>query len=200
MKLYYSTGTCSLAIRIILHELNITCEYIAVNLKTKLTEKGVDFFSINSKGSVPVLQLDNGEVLTENSVIQVYLADTYKATSLLPPLGDFNRYRVLEWLNFDSTDIHKGFSPLFNTNVPQDVKDTVFKPLLRKRLDFLDAHFTNHTFFVGDVFTLPDAYLFVMLRWLKPVGLNLDDWQNLKRFYTDTKLRPAVETALAEEN
>src|SRR5690349_19217638 len=122
MKLYYSKGACSLAVRIIINEIGLQSEYEAVDLKTKKTATGQDFLKINPKGSVPVIQTDEKQILTENAVIQQYLADTNKATQLLPALGNFERYRVLEWLNFISTELHKGFSPLFNPNVPNELK------------------------------------------------------------------------------
>src|SRR5690349_3300917 len=110
MKLYYSKGACSLAVRIALHELGIPCEFEAVDLKAKKTEKGADFFKINPKGAVPTLVLDDHTVLTENAVIQQYLADKQKAFEVLPPVNDMKRYRALEWLNFVSTELHKGCS------------------------------------------------------------------------------------------
>src|SRR5437870_2266196 len=113
MKLYYSKGACSLAVRILINELNISCKYEAVNLKTKETETGKNFYEINPKGAVPTLILENNNVLTENAVIHQYLADQQKAHHLLPNLNDFKRYQVLEWLNFIATELHKGFSPLF---------------------------------------------------------------------------------------
>src|SRR5688572_12009519 len=113
MKLYYSKGACSLAVRIILHEIGAACEFEAVDLATKKTETGMDFLKINPKGAVPTLILDDKAILTENAVIQQYLAEKYHATQLLPPLGDMKRYRVLEWLNFISTDLHKSCGPLF---------------------------------------------------------------------------------------
>src|SRR5689334_13101143 len=108
MKLYYSKGACSLAVRILLHELGIKSEFEAVDLKTKRTETNADFLKINPKGAVPTLTTDKQEILTENAVILCYLADEYKAIELLPAPGNFKRYRVLEWLNYVATEIHKG--------------------------------------------------------------------------------------------
>ena len=128
MKLFYARGACSLATRILLNEMGIPVDYEAVNLKTKKTETDSDYLALNPKGVVPALQLENGVVLTENAVIMQYLADHYQATNLLPALDDFNRYRVLEWVNFITTDLHKGFSPLFNPQVPEPLKLQVFIP------------------------------------------------------------------------
>ena len=134
MKLYYSKGSCSLAVQIIINEIGIESAFEAVNLSTKKTSTGIDFFTINPKGSVPTLVTDENKVLTENAVIQQYLADTYKATSLLPANGDFQRYQVLELLNFISTELHKNCSPLFNPNIPEQIKEDIFRPILKTRL------------------------------------------------------------------
>ena len=165
MKLYFSKGACSLSVRIIAHELGLKLDYEAVDLHTKKTATGNDYYAVNIKGSVPALLLDNGELLTENVAIQEYLADTYPST-LLPPQKDFQRYRVLEWLSFMASDVHKGFGPLFSSEVPQALKDTIFLPSLKNKLNLLDKHFSGHTYLLGDTFTLPDAYCFVMMRWL----------------------------------
>jgi len=199
MKLYYSKGACSLAVRILIHELGISCEYEAVNLKTKQTETGADFLTINPKGSVPTLMLDNNTILTENAVIQQYLADTHKANQLLPPMGNFSRYRVIEWLNFVSTDLHKGCGPLFNTEVPEEVKDSVFRKLLRRKLQFVNRHLEQNKYLAGDVFTLPDMYLFVLLRWAPHLGVPLTDYAHLVRYFAEIKARASVVKALAEE-
>lgn len=122
MKLYYSAGTCSLAVRIIINEIGLPSTYEAVDLKTKKTASGQDFLQINPKGSVPVIVTDDNEILTENSVIQQYLADKNNASSLLPALGHFKRYRVLEWLNYISTELHKGCGPLFSPSIPVELK------------------------------------------------------------------------------
>lgn len=134
MKLYYTSSVCSLAVRIIIHELEIPCDYEPVNLKTKKTEKGEDFLKINPKGAVPVLQLKDGEILTENAVILQYLADKYNAVNLLPPVGDMKRYRTLEWLNFVSTDLHRYCTPLFWSKFSDDIKENLFTPILNNQL------------------------------------------------------------------
>ncbi len=198
MKLYYSKGTCSLAVRIALHEIGIKAQYEAVNLKIKQTESGKDFLKINAKGAVPALELDNGEILTENAVIQQYLADLHHATTVLPEVGNFKRYRVLEWLNYVSTEIHKGCGALFHPKIPQTVKDEVFIPMLKAKFDYLDAHFANSPFLL-DHFTLPDGYLFVILSWLPKFNIDINDWKNVSRYITDVKNRSSVKAALQEE-
>jgi len=199
MKLYYSKGTCSLAPRIVIHELQLSCSFEAVNLTTKKTETGADFLNINPKGSVPALELDNGTILTENLVIQQYLADTFNGQHLLPPLGNFNRYRVLEWLSFASSDLHKSFGPLFNPEIPTTLKDSVFKPLLFKRLSYLDTHLAQSKYLVGNEFTLPDAYVFVTLTWLHYFHIALEEWPHLQHYFERIKQRDSVIKALTEE-
>jgi len=200
MKLYYSKGACSLAVRIVINELGLKCEFESVNLKTKQTESGGDFLSISPKGAVPVLAIDKHEVLTENSIIQQYLADTHKAAHLLPPVGDFKRYRVLEWLNFISTDIHKGFGPLFDPSIPQELKDSIFIPNIKKKLKFIEQHLAkNNQFLAGDHFTLPDAYLYVMLVWSRHFKIDIAELPHLTKYFSSLNQRPAIMQSLKEE-
>lgn len=199
MKLYYSKGACSLVIRILLNELGIAFESEAVNLNTKQTETGADFFKINAKGAVPALQLDNGEILTENAVIQQYLADTYQAAALLPALGDFKRYCTLEWLNFITTELHKGCGPLFNPNVSEEMKTTVFKPNLISKLKYLDELLSKNNYIMGETFSLPDAYLFVVFRWLPFLKVDTSALPALNAYFIRLKQRPAVQLALQQE-
>lgn len=200
MKLYYSRGACSLAPHIIIREINASCELVAVDLATHaLKEDGSDFYKINPKGAVPTLELDNGDILTENAVIQQYLADTFKATHLLPAFGNMQRYHILEWLNYVSTEIHKGFSPLFNIKLPTEVKDNIFMPILLKKFAFVNEHLAKQTYLTGEEFTLPDAYMVVMLNWTKSFKMNLGQWPNLARLYQEARKRPAVAKAFEEE-
>ena len=199
MKLYYSKGACSLAIHITLHELNLKCEYIAVDLKTHTYDNGKDFYQVNPKGAVPTLQLDSGAILTENAIIQQYLADTQKATQLLPPIGDLQRYHVLAWLNYASTDLHKSFSAFFNGKVPQEVRDTAFKPVIASRLAYLNETLATQEFIAGKHYTLPDSYVFTTLRWVPVTGLSLNDYPHVLRYFNQMKVRPSVVAAMKEE-
>ncbi len=199
MKLYYSKGACSLAVRINLHEMEIHCAFESVDLKTKKTETGADFLKINPKGAVPTLMLENGQILTENAVIQQYLADHYKNSSMLPHIGDFKRYRVLEWLNFINSDLHKSVAVYFNPNMPDEIREKVYRPLIEKHLNYLDQHLANHPYLVEDHPTLPDAYLFVVLRWVQGIKYDLAKWKNLSRYFDEMKQRKAVQQALKEE-
>ncbi|MDX1900818.1 MAG: glutathione transferase GstA [Gammaproteobacteria bacterium] len=198
MKLYYSRGACSLGVRIIIHELNLSVDFEAVDLKTKKTETGKDFLTINPKGAVPTLVTDN-EVLTENAAILQFLAESQKAQTLLPPTGHFTRYRVLEWLSFVSSDVHKSFGPLFNADVPADLKTSIFIPLLKKRLNFVEKSLEQKDFLAGDTFTLPDAYFFVMLFWLHHFKIDVAEWPNLSHYFQTLKNRKAIQQALKEE-
>lgn len=199
MKLYFSKGACSLAVRITLNEIDIPCDYISVNLKTKTTERGEDFLKINPKGAVPVLELVTGERLTENIAIQQYLADEFKATPLLPPLGNFKRYQVLSWLSYVSTELHKGCGPLFNTSLSEEVKETQFLPALKKKIAWVDEHLAKNRFLMSDQYTLPDGYLFVILRWLPSFKIDLSAYPNCVRFMEELKKRKAVQDALKDE-
>lgn len=199
MKLYYSKGACSLIVRIMLNEVGIESEFEAVNLKTKKTHTGQDYLSINPKGSVPALELKNGELLTENAVILQYLADVSKAIELLPPVGYFQRYRVLEWLNYVATEIHKSFGPLFNPNIPQDLKNQIFIPLLESKLDYINKHLEHHQYLLGDDFTLPDIYLFVMLTWTSHFNLDLNKRENLARYFAELNNKQSVIESLKQE-
>jgi glutathione S-transferase len=199
MKLYFSKGACSLGVRITLHEIGIACEYIPVDLKAKKLANGDDFLKINPKGSVPVLVTDDNEVLTENAAIQIYLAEYKKAENMLPKVGDFKRYRVLEWLSYVSSDVHKAFGPLFNPAFPQDVKEKLAIPNLKSKLSFLDKNLAQKMYLVGDDFTLPDSYLFVVLSWLPKVKIDMSEWPNVAGYFDNLKKRKSIEEALAEE-
>ena len=199
MKLFYAKGACSLAARIILNEISIAPDYEAVDLQTKQTESGQNFLTINPKGCVPTLCLENGTILTENAVIMQYLADHYEAENLLPPVGDWQRYRVLEWLNYVSTELHKGFSPMFNRDISSELKDTIFIPKIIEKLQYVDHCLRDQTYLLGKHFTLPDAYLFVVLRWVIGKKLPVDPLKNLLKYAAQLRLRKSVTEALKQE-
>lgn len=199
MKLYYSKGACSLVVRIIINELNLDAEFEAVDLHTKTTASGADFLSINPKGAVPVLAINSKEILSENAVILQYLADSTMAHKLLPPLGDFSRYQVLEWLNFMATDMHKGVGLLFNPKITPELRDTIFIPIIQTKLNFLNTHLQTHTYLAGEHFTLPDAYLFVMLRWAAYFKISFNEHTHLLRYFKDIAQRASVQKSLKQE-
>jgi len=199
MKLYYTRGACSLVVRIIINEIGLRAEFESVDLRSKKTEKGDDFLKINPKGAVPTLKTNDGEILTENAVILQYLADTNGATKLLPGTGDFKRYRVLEWLNYVATELHKTISTLFNPGLPEEVREKVYKPLIKTKCTYVDKNLANHNYLLGDEFTLPDAYLFVMMTWLVHFKFDLNEWPNLQRYFTELKQRKSIHQSLVEE-
>lgn len=197
MKLFYSPGACSLASHIVLHETGLKFEAFPVNTKDK-TWKGGDFKKINSKGYVPALQLDNGEVLTEGVAIMQYLADQKPEAKLIPKAGTFERYRCQEWLNYISTEVHKGFSPLWNPKTP-DAAKPVIKENLAARFDWLSTQMKNNSFLMGNQFTVADAYLFTILSWAPHVQIDLSKWPALMGFTEKVKNRPATMAALKAE-
>ncbi len=198
MKLYYSKGSCSFAPRITLHELNIPCEFIKVDLKDKKTEQGEDFYKINPEGMVPVLELDNGDRLTENIAIQLYLADTYKGEKLLPHLGDIKRYHVIEALSFVGTEMHKSCGPMFNSKVPLESKETIFKPNIKNKLDYLEKVLSKHDYLAGKDFSIADAYLYIILSWLAHFNIELNQWPKVEHYFNQIKQRPSVQKSIAE--
>jgi len=199
MKLYCKHGACSLAVRILIHEIGIPCTFEEVDLRTKKMKSGGDYFAVNPKGAVPALELDDGNLLTENAVIQQYLADTHNAVQLLPSVGKLERYRVLEWLNFVSTDLHKNCSPLFNPKIPDSIKEEVLRPNLKRSLNFANQRLEKQAYLAGENFTLPDGYLFVVLTWLPSLGLSLSEWPALQRHFEKLKQRKAIQQSLEEE-
>lgn len=199
MELYYSKGACSLAPRIVINQLGLKSKYTAVDLKTKKTENGDDFLQINPKGSVPVLVTDNGDILTENAVILQYLANQ-KDKSLLYSENDMKHYRLLEWINFVATDMHKGVGILFNPVLSQEDKDKIFIPIIKSKLKFLNKHLQTHKYLMGNEFSLPDAYLFVILNWIISIfKINLSEYSNVTRYFGDLQKIKSVQAALQEE-
>ena len=164
MKLYFSTGACSLSPRIVLMEAGLPFTAEKVDLKSKKTTSGADYAGINRKGSVPALALDDGQVLTEGPAIVQYLADLKPSSGLAPRAGSFERYRLMELLNYLSSEVHKSFSPLFKPDAPADARKTAIDNLAKK-FDWLSTELAGKKFLMGDTFTVADAYLFTMLRW-----------------------------------
>jgi glutathione S-transferase len=198
MKLYYSPGACSLSPHIVAREAGLDIPIERVSLSKKTTESGADFTTINPKGYVPTLQLDSGEVLTEGPAIVQYLADQKPDSGLAPANGTLARYRLQEWLNFISTELHKQFSPLFNPKTPAEYKEMV-KERLYTRFDFLTQELGGKQYLMGDGFSVADAYLFTVLNWCKSQQIDLNRWPALKEYQDRVAARPAVKTALKEE-
>lgn len=198
MKLYYSPGACSQAPHILLHEIGLSHDAERVDLKAKRTEDGTDYLKLNAKGAVPALQLDSGEVLTENAVILQFLGDRTSWPEVLPPMGDFRRYRVLEAVNFITTELHKRFGMLFNRNAGEDTKTLVIGEL-EKKLDYIDGELGEGPFLFGEQLTLPDPYLFVITGWAEKMLGGLDRWPHLKAFRERMMQRDSVRHVLRFE-
>jgi glutathione S-transferase len=198
LKLYYSPGACSLSPHIVLCEAGLNFDVEQVDLGKKTTAGGTDFLTINPKGYVPALLLDNGEILTEGPPIVQYLADLVPAKGLAPAAGTIARLRLQEWLNFISTELHKSFSPLFAPHTPEATKLTVHG-LLARRFAYLASQLEGKQFLLGDTFTVADAYLFVVLSWAPYVGVDLSPWPILAAYSGRIATRPAVQAALRAE-
>jgi glutathione S-transferase len=198
MKLYYAPGACSLSPHIALREAGLPVELVKVNFPSKKTEAGDDFVAINPKGSVPVVQLDNGEVLTEAAVIVQHIADQAPAKKLLPVVSSKERTRVQEWLNYVATELHKGFAPLFKPDTPHDYK-TIVKQNLAKQFAYLDKQLAGKKYLTGDTFTVADGYLFTIVNWANFQQIDLKPYANLSAFMTRVAARPAVQEALKAE-
>lgn len=198
MKLYYTPGTCSLSPHIILRETETAFELVKTDIRAKTVDGGSDFRTVNPNGYVPALALEDGTLITEGPAIVQYIADQAGAETLAPANGTLERTKLQSWLNFVSTELHKGFGPMFNPQMPEEAK-TLFRDKLRERFAFLDKHFADNDYLMGDTFTLPDAYLFVVLRWGKPMKVDPAEFPNLKRFFDRVEARPAVQAALKAE-
>jgi glutathione S-transferase len=198
MKLYYSPGACSLSPHIVLLEAGLPFTLEKVSFNTKKTEKGVDYLTINAKGAVPALELDDGRVLTEGPAVVQYLADQKPESNLAPRAGTFERYQLMEILNFITSELHKGYSPLFNHAASADWKAAA-RANLEKKFLWLSRHLGNKTYLLGDTFTVADAYLFTVLSWSAHVGVDLSPHPVLVEYLARIKLRPKVQEALKAE-
>lgn len=198
MKLYYAPGTCSLAPHIILRETNTPFELVKTDIRAKKTEDGRNFLDINPNGYVPVLELDDGTRLTEGAAIMQFIADRADATSIAPPNGTLERYKMQSWLNFISTELHKGFSPLFNPNMPENGKAVARENLL-KRIKFVDEHLAKNEFLMGNSYTVPDAYAFAVLSWTRPLKIDISEFKNVTNYLAKIAERPAVKAAMKAE-
>jgi glutathione S-transferase len=198
MKLYYTPGTCSLSPHIILRETGTPFELIKTDIRGKTVDGGGDFRSINPNGYVPALALHDGTLITEGPAIVQYIADKAGATELAPDNGTLARTKVQSWLNFVSSELHKTFAPLFNAQMPEEAKE-LFREKLRERFAFLDKHFASNDYLMGTAFTLPDAYLYAVLRWGKSMKVDPAAFANVKAFFDRVEARPAVQAALKAE-
>jgi glutathione S-transferase len=198
MKLYFSPGACSLASHIALREAGLPFELVRVDTGVHKLKDGTDYYGINPKGYVPAIGLDDGQLLTEGAALLQYIGDLAPAKGLIPKAGTLERFRANEWLTFVSSEIHKGFSPLFNKDLKDDAK-AVLRAKLEKRFDALDAHFAKNKYLMGDTFSVADAYLYTVVSWSPHVGIELSKWKDLSDYRQRVADRPAVREALQNE-
>ena len=198
MKLYYSPGACSLSPHIVLRELGLPYEPVLASTKTHKLVDGTDYYTINPKGYVPLLELDDGQRLSEGPAIVQYLADQKPASGLIAAPGSMARYRQMEWLNFVSSELHKSYSPLFNAAMPEEGKE-VFRERLRGRYKYLNQQLEGKSYLMGDSFSVPDAYLFTVTNWAPRVGVDLADQPHVQAFMARVSARPAVQEAMKTE-
>lgn len=198
MKLYYAPAACSLAPHIVLREAGVEFGLEKVDTARHVTAGGLDFFDVNPKGQVPVLELADGTRLTEGPVIAQYIADQAGATTLMPPAGTVARYRVMEWQNHITSELHKSFTPLFHNDVDATAK-AALAAVLRRKLAWIDTRLAASPYLTGDRFTAADAYLFVVLNWAKFVRLDIADLVHAQAFMARVAERPAVQAAMRAE-
>lgn len=198
MKLYFSPGACSLCPHIVLREAGADFELVRVNLPEKKLPDGADYFALSPKGQVPVLELDDGQTLTENAAIVQYIADQHPQSQLAPAVGTMERYRLQEWLSFIGSELHKNFPPLFVPRYPPE-----YKPLARQTLERkfgnLEQHLSGRQYLMGNQFTIADAYCFAIMNWHKRADLDLSPWPNLKAYVERVAARPKVREAIEAE-
>lgn len=198
MKLYYSPGACSLSPHIALHEAGLKHDLVKVDLKAKTTENGDDYTRINPKGAVPALQLDDGTVLTEGPAIVQMIADLAADKKLAPAQGSTERYRLQEWLNFISTDLHKSFGPLFQPALSDDTKQ-FFKDRIAKYFGYVDKQLAGKDYLMGAQFTVADGYLFVILTWAEGMKIDISSFANLTAYKARVAGRSMVQAAMTKE-
>lgn len=198
MKLYFSPGACALGPQITLRELGLPFDLQRVTLKTHTLDDGSDYYLVNPKGAVPALQLDSGDVLTEGAVLYQYLSDQKPDAGLMPKFGTLQRYRALEWLNYIASEIHKGLGAFFS-GIYDDAHKEKMREIMRKKFAYLDQHFAKHHYLMGDDFSVADAYLFNVLNWTTPVGIDLTPFTNVTEFHARIAARPHVKAAMQAE-
>jgi len=198
MKLYYSPGACSLAPHIVLREAGLAFTLEKVDIATRRTASGADFLAVSPNGYVPALEIEAGLVLTEGPAIMQLLADKAPGAHLAPANGTLERYQLQSWLNFITSEIHKGFSPLFKPVMPQEAK-TLFVEQLGQRFDVVERRLAQGDYLMGERFTIADAYLFVTTNWAGYLGISLERWPAINAFRDRVAARPAVQAAMAAE-
>ncbi|RYF57664.1 MAG: glutathione transferase GstA [Comamonadaceae bacterium] len=198
MKLYYSPGACSLSPHIALHEAGLACTPVLASTKSHKLQDGTDYYEINPLGYVPLLELDDGTRLREGPAIVQYIADQAPHKNLAPANGTLARYRLQEWLNFIGTELHKGFSPLFNPATPEEFK-TASREKLLSRLKWVDGQLEGREWLMGEHFSVADGYLFTVAGWGKHTGVDISSFANLSAYVARVGARPGVQAALKAE-
>ena len=198
MKLYYSPGACSLSPHIALHEAGLAFTPVLASTKSHKLQDGTDYYTINPLGYVPLLELDDGTRLREGPAILQYIADQVPLKMLAPQNGSLQRYRLQEWLTFIGTEIHKGFSPLFNPATPEEYK-TMAREKLLQRLQWVDGQLADKQYVMGDQFTVADGYLFTVTNWAKPTNVDISAFTHLAAYRDRVAARPAVQEAMKAE-
>ncbi len=198
MKLFFAPGACSRASHIALYESGLKFEAEQLDPKTKKTKSGEDYYKITPKSQVPALLSDKGELLTEGSAIMQYIADQAPDKKLMPKAGTWERYKAQEWLNYIAAEVHKGFSPLFNKDMPEAAKE-IFRANLGKKFDYLSAQLKGHDYLMGNQFTVADGYLHTVLNWTKHLNIDLSKWPVLMGYVEKVSSRPGVQAALKAE-
>jgi glutathione S-transferase len=197
MKLYYAPGACSLAPHIALNEAGLAHDAVKVDLRKHQLADGTDYYKINPKGYVPLLETDDGTRLSEVAVLLQYIADR-KPGTLAPAFGTMERYRLMEWLNFIATEIHKQFGPLWDPATPDATKEKQ-RATLAKRFDYVAKTLAAHPYLTGDAFTIADAYLFTVVNWSGMLNVDLSPWPALQQFQARVAARPKVHATLVAE-
>ena len=198
MKLYYAPGACSMAVHIVLRELGYRFDLERVDLGAGRTAGGADYSTVNPKGYVPALVLDDGHVLTEVGAVLQYLADPKPELGLAVASRDLAHYRLLEWLSFISSEVHKTLGALFNPNLPPECRE-VSLALFGRRCDWLAGTLGGGPFLMGERYTIADAYLFTVLNWTSVLAVDLGRWPALTAYLARIAARPAVQQTLKAE-
>jgi len=198
MKLYYSPGACSLSPHIVLLEAGAKFDLAKVEFPSKKTSDGEDLLTVNPKGAVPTLRLDDGDVLTEGAVIVQYIADQAGNTTLAPAAGTKERLKVQEWLNYIASELHKSFSPLFKPTTP-DAYKAIVRANLDKQFAYLDKTLAGKDYLTGKNFTVADAYLFTIMNWRHLHKMDISAYKNLATYLDRISARPKVKEAMQAE-
>jgi glutathione S-transferase len=198
MKLYYSPGACSLSPHIALHEAGLPFEHVLASTKTHKLNDGTDYYGINPKGYVPTLEFDDGTRLTEGPAIVQWIADQVPEKKLAPPAGTMDRYRLMEWLNFITSEIHKSAGVLFNPAIPEEAK-VIYRDKMLGRFKYVDQQLEGRQFLMGDTFTVADCYMFVVTNWAKPLNVDISGLKNLTAYHARIAARPSAQAAMKHE-